>query len=103
MINQWSYSRLSCFEKCPKQAEFKFVKKLKEPGSPAMDRGKHIHKLCEEYIRGFHQEIPEEIKGLEDNFKELKELHERGHVLCEEDWAWDNEWQQTGWFDYNTW
>ena len=39
-----------------------------------MDRGKHIHKLCEEYIRGFHQEIPEEIKGLEDNFKELKEL-----------------------------
>ena len=45
MINQWSYSRLSCFEKCPKQAEFKFVKKLKEPGSPAMDRGKHIHKL----------------------------------------------------------
>jgi len=103
MINQWSYSRLSCFEKCPKQAEFKFVKKLKEPGSPAMDRGKHIHKLCEEYIRGFHQEIPEEIKGLEDNFKELKELHERGHVLCEEDWAWDEEWKRTGWFDYNTW
>ena len=44
MINQWSYSRLSCYEKCPKQAEFKFIKKIKEPGSPAMDRGKDMHK-----------------------------------------------------------
>ena len=45
MIPQWSYSRLTCFEKCPKQAEFKFVKKIKEPGSAAMDRGKEVHKL----------------------------------------------------------
>ena len=64
MIHQWSYSRLSCFEKCPKQAEFKFVKRIKEPGSPAMDRGKDMHKLCEEYIRGHFDEIPKELKTL---------------------------------------
>ena len=46
MIPQWSYSRLGCYERCPKQAEFKFIKKIKEPQHPAMERGKNIHQLC---------------------------------------------------------
>ena len=65
MIPQWSYSRLTCFEKCPKQAEFKFVKKIKEPGSAAMDRGKEVHKLCEDYIRGNNEEVPAQLKDFE--------------------------------------
>ena len=80
MINQWSYSRLSCYEKCPKQAEFKFIKKIKEPGSPAMDRGKDMHKLCEEYIRGRFDELPKELKEFEEAFVKLKVLHELGQV-----------------------
>ena len=51
MIKQWSYSRLSCFEKCPKQAEFKFIKKIKEPGSAAMDRGKDIHNMIKNKLQ----------------------------------------------------
>lgn len=103
MIGQWSYSRLSCYEKCPKQAEFKFIKKFKEPGSPAMDRGKDMHKLCEEYIRGRFDELPKELKEFEEAFVKLRELHEYGQVTCESDWAITKEWDQTGWFDNDTW
>ena len=103
MINQWSYSRLSCFEKCPKQAEFKFIKKIKEPGSAAMDRGKDIHKLCEDYIRGTLEEMPKQLKDFEDAFELLREMYLYGHVLCESDWAIDIDWNKTGWFEDDTW
>ena len=103
MITQWSYSRLSCFEKCPKQAEFKFIKKIKEPGSPAMDRGKDIHKMCEEFIRGQLEEIPAQIQDFEDAFVVLQQLYLHGHVICESDWAITKEWEKTGWFEDDTW
>ena len=103
MIEQWSYSRLSCFERCPKQAEFKFIKKIKEPGSPAMDRGKRIHKLCEAYVRGTIEKIPHEIGDFEEAFDSLKEQYIRGNVICESDWAITNEWEKTGWFEEDTW
>ena len=103
MIKQWSYSRLSCFEKCPKQAEFRYIKKIKEPGSPAMDRGKEIHKLCEDFIRGNLETIPPQIKDFEDAFMVLKDLYLHGHVICESDWAIDKDWNKTGWFEDDTW
>ena len=103
MIKQWSYSRLSCFEKCPKQAEFKFIKKIKEPGSAAMDRGKDIHKLCEDFIRGSIEEIPAQLQDFEDAFVILKDLYLYGHVICESDWAIDQNWEKTGWFEDDTW
>ena len=103
MIEQWSYSRLSCFEKCPKQAEFKFIKKIKEPGSPAMDRGKDMHKLCEEYIRGNYEEMPSQLKEFEEAFEVLRDLYIHGHVFCESDWAVDKNWEKTGWFEADTW
>ena len=78
MIPQWSYSRLTCFEKCPKQAEFKFVKKIKEPGSAAMDRGKEVHKLCEDYIRGNYEEVPAQLKDFEEAFELLREQYMYG-------------------------
>ena len=93
MITQWSYSRLSCFERCPKQAEFKFVKKIKEPGSPAMDRGKEIHGLCEDFIRGRLDKTPAPLLDFEDAFAVLKDLYLHGHVICESDWAITKDWE----------
>jgi len=103
VIYQWSYSRLTCYEKCPKQAEFKFIKKIKEPGSPAMDRGKEIHKMCEDYIRGTLEEMPKQIQDFEDAFNLLREMYLYGHVLCESDWAIDKDWNKTVWFEDDTW
>ncbi len=103
MIRQWSYSRLSCFERCPKQAEFKFIKKIKEPTSPAMDRGKDIHKLCENFIRGNLGATPPQLQDFEEAFIALKNLYLYGHVICESDWAITTEWEKTGWFEEDTW
>ncbi len=103
MIPQWSYSRLGCYERCPKQAEFQFIKKIKEPQHPAMERGKNIHQLCEDYIRGNIEEIPKELSEFEDAFDMLKDLYLHGHVICESDWAITTEWQKTGWFAEDTW
>ena len=102
-IPQWSYSRLKTFEDCPKKAEYAFIQRIKEPGNKAMDRGKDIHKMCEEYIRGHYDEIPKQLSDFEEAFDLLKDLHLKGHVLCEGDWAFDTEWKPTGWFDTNAW
>jgi len=98
-IPQWSYSRLKTFEGCPKKAEYAYIQRIKEPGNKAMDRGKDIHKLCEEYIRGRYEEMPPALK----EFDLLKDMHLKGHVLCEGDWAFTTEWTPTGWFDHDTW
>jgi RecB family exonuclease len=103
MIKQWSYSRLSTFEKCPKQAEYKFIKRIKEPSSPAMNRGRDIHKLCEEFIRGALDETPPQLKEFEEAFLALKDLYLHGHVICESDWAITSDWEKTGWFEDDTW
>ena len=92
-IYQWSYSRLSTFEKCPKKAHFAYVKKIKEPGNKAMDRGKDIHTMCEDYIRGRYDEIPKELADFEEAFDALKELHLKSYVTCEGDWAFDINWK----------
>jgi hypothetical protein len=103
MIKQWSYSRLSTFERCPKQAQYKFIKKVKEPGSPAMDRGKDIHKLCENFIRGSLTETPTQLREFEDAFLVLQHMYLHGHVTCESDWAITKDWDKTGWFEDDTW
>ena len=96
-IPQWSYSRLKTFEDCPKKAEYAYIQRIKEPGNKAMDRGKDIHKLCEEYIRGrFDDDIPKQLVEFQEAFELLKELHLKGHVLCEGDWAFTTEWEPTG-------
>ena len=82
-INQWSYSRLATFESCPKKAHFAYVRRIKEPGNKAMDRGKNIHTMCEDYIRGRYETIPKELADFEEAFDVLKDLHLKGYVTCE--------------------
>ena len=103
MIYQWSYSRLKTYEGCPKQAFFRYVQKIKEPPVKAMERGKEIHKTCEEYIRGREIVLTGTLKDFEDGLNILKENYRKGHVLCEGDWAWDKDWNKTDWFGYDTW
>ena len=86
-IYQWSYSRLSTFESCPKKAYYAYVKRIKEPGNKYMERGKTMHSMCEDYIRGRYEEIPKELADFEEAFDNLKELHLKGYVTCEGDWA----------------
>lgn len=102
-IPQWSYSRLKTFEDCPKKAEYSYIQKIKEPGNKYMERGKDIHKMCENYIRGHLEELPKPLLDFREAFDELKKLYLEGSVVCEGDWAFDKEWQTTDWFGSDTW
>ena len=48
----WSYTMLSTFEECPRKFHSRYILKEKEPPSPALEKGREIHKQCEDYLRG---------------------------------------------------
>ena len=52
MSRPWSYSRLSCYEDCPKSYWYSYVEKMEgfRPPSPAASRGSEIHEQCERYL-----------------------------------------------------
>ena len=94
-ITSWSFSRLNVYQSCPKQAYFKFIRKLKEPGSAAMDRGSEYHKLCENYLLKGGR-IPKELKLISDT---LKDLRKRG-AIPEADFTFKADWSRTRWDDW---
>lgn len=96
-ITSWSYSRYSQYNKCPLAAKLKFVDKLKEPSSPAMERGNMIHELAEAYTKGSQKEIPTELRLFKDQFETLR----NSKPQVEQTWAFTSEWNQTTWDDWN--
>ena len=99
MITAWSYSRWKCYEECPLKARFKFVDKLQEPGSPAMDRGTAIHQLAQDYTEGKVRLLPKELHPFKEDFRALK----KAHALCELEWAFTSSWEPTTWFGIDAW
>ena len=63
-ITAWSFSRLTAYENCPLKFKLTTIDKLKEPASPAMDRGKEIHLQGELYLKGTTAGVPESFKLL---------------------------------------
>jgi CRISPR/Cas system-associated exonuclease Cas4 (RecB family) len=98
-ITSWSFSRWQCYCECPKKAYFKFILKLPEPSSPALERGTALHKLCEDYLRGIKKTVPKELKLIE---KELKDFKKR-KALAEAEFTFTEGWAKTGWFDRDAW
>lgn len=96
MITSWSYSRFSVYDKCPAKAKYKFIDKLPDPGSAAMERGNVIHKLAEQYTKGEIKKLPPELKLFKDEFAELK----KSKPIVEESWAFTKNWIKTVWNDW---
>lgn len=92
-ITAWSLSRLTTYEGCPRQAYYKFVKKLNEPKGQAMERGIKIHEQAEALlVRGGR--VPADLKLMEEQLKELKKLK----PLVEIEYAFTAKWEPTDWF-----
>lgn len=99
-IKAWSYSRLNVYSKCPKMFKFKFIDKLPEPPSPAMERGNQIHKKAEAYAKGELSRVPTELKLFAPQFRELKKKKQAFAV--EENWAFTKDFKQvTQWDNWN--
>jgi len=105
-LTAWSYSRLSTYEKCALQAKFKFIDKLPEPESPALERGSAVHETIAQYVRG---DLPEEnpfgtaaIPGWTYFGRLLNDLRSL-EPLVEQQWGFDEKWKPADWFGRNTW
>lgn len=98
-ITAWSFSRLQDYRNCPRQAKYKHIDKLKEPGNEAMDRGSAIDQMETDFITGKLKKCPPEIQSFEAEFTELR----RRKAVCQEQWAFDKNWMEVGWFDKEAW
>ncbi len=97
-IESWSFSRYNVYKKCPKLAYFKFILKLKEPGSAAMDRGTDIHKMAEDWTLGKLKKLPEELALFKSDFATIKKQKVK---YVEESWTFKSDWSETAWNDWS--
>lgn len=100
-FNAWSYSRLGDYKACPLKAKLKHLDRIKEPGSPAMDRGSAIHKLAEQYATGQLKKLPAELQLFKAEFAEL--LKRKKVLQAEQQLAFDKGWRPCDWFGPQTW
>lgn len=113
-ITAWSYSRYACYQECPRKAKYKFVDKLQEPGSSAMDRGSAMHAFAEELITGKmsakeddkvkYEPFRTEFKtSVLPNFKTDAAVAKKGKPAAEQEWAFTTQWLPTSWFGRDAW
>lgn len=107
-LTSWSFSRYSDYTSCPKKAYYKHIASkrdpsLKEPGSPAMERGSAIHTAAEQYIKGLGRTVPKELKTVADTLKMLRGMYktQRGQVIVEDNWGFRANWDACAWDDWN--
>jgi CRISPR/Cas system-associated exonuclease Cas4 (RecB family) len=102
-ITSWSYSRYSLYTQCPLKAKLSIIDKLKEPPSPAMERGTAIHKEAEDYMKGSIARLPASLKSLAPEFKAIRAARKKNPALVpiEETWAMRRDWSITTWNDWN--
>lgn len=100
MITTWSYSRWGVYKQCPFKAKLKFIDKLEEPGSPAMDRGTAIHKMAEDFVTV--KPCPKLPTELAFYGAELR-LARKSKPIVEQEWGFTRTWEPTGWSEKDTW
>ena len=102
-ITAWSYSRLRTYKQCPQLAKFKFIDKLPEPSSVALDRGNEVHKLLEQFVKGEIKTLPKDLKRNRAAMMDYRKRYPKGKIHCEEEWCFNAKWESTGWFDADAW
>lgn len=100
-ITAWSYSRYADYKQCPLRFKLKYIDKLKEPGSPAMQRGGDIHKEGENYLiaKKKPKAVPTAYVHFADMMQDLRGLN----PMVEQQWGFTQQWTPTGWFAGDTW
>lgn len=98
-IIAWSYSRLSCYEQCPRLFKYRNIDKKKEPKAYPMLRGIKIHNEAGKFLASETDIFPESCLKFKEQFYELLELN----PIVEQRWAFTAGWKSVGYFDKKTW
>jgi hypothetical protein len=104
----WSFSRYASYKTCPAQYRYKFILKLPEESSPALERGGRIHAQMAKIMEG--EAKTESLKDQINAYPELcNEIEEYSLVYAENgggaecQLAVDDQWERAQWFAPNTW
>lgn len=100
-VDAWSYSRYADYKQCPLRFKLKHIQKMKEPGSPAMQRGSDIHKEGENYLKA--KTRPKKVPATYANFKDEMTQLWGLNPLVEQQWGFTRQWSPTGWFGSDAW
>lgn len=100
-LTAWSHSRRHDYDECPAKAKFKYLDKVPEPSSPALERGSSIHKECEAFGTGRIKKLPPALARFAEEFTELAKI--RKHLHTETQLAVDARWRPCDWFARETW
>lgn len=96
-LTAWSWSRLETWELCPLKFKLKFIDKVPEPGSPAMERGNTIHKETADYLNGVRGEQPAAVTHPFQR-QLLQECRDSDDKVVEQQWGFTPQWEPTAWF-----
>jgi len=96
-ITAWSYSRLSCWESCPRQFKYRNIDKRSEPKGPPLLRGIKIHNQLEKYLTGKTDLVPHSCAPMADMLEDLRELD----PIVEEKWSFTSAMKNTTWMAKN--
>jgi hypothetical protein len=97
----WSWSRLDCFEACPKQFYHKnILKDIPFEQNEAMRRGERIHKHFENALNG--SKIHAEIRNLTPLIEKLNKI-QWDEKLIEAENAYDQDLKKQAWFGKRVW
>lgn len=97
----WSWSRLDCFEKCPKQFyEKNIAKSVPFVENEAMKRGKRLHDHMENALNGAG--VDSEISHMHDLLDKLRAV-EWTDVDVETQYSLRKDMSFTSWFAKDTW
>lgn len=94
LIDAWSFSRYNTYRQCPQKLKWQVEKIMPFKASPAMERGRVVHKGAEDYLKGKLDDVPEPLESRRDILEQLKEMN----PLVEEKWGFSRTWEPTGYF-----
>lgn len=96
-IPSWSISRIQTYEQCAYRAKLQWLDKVPDlQPKTAADRGSQIHQEAEDYVTG-KGAFTQNLRHFKTDFSALKRHADEGRVVCEEEWAFDRNWQNAPW------
>lgn len=106
MIKAWSYSLAKQFKRCPYS-----VKLQKIDGSPGPERadnhpitlGEQLHLNMEQYIKGEIDTLDKRLSKFVEPIEEFREAYPKGYIQVEEEWAFTQNLEPTGWRSNDCW